>query len=116
MKITLNIECNNLDEMLYIQEALAQQRSSTPMPHIHNTSAPAQLVIAKDMTTPVKERVNISPGESSITKMGVDMKKAMMAGVGSGAFTDNYTGKSLKYLQLMWKRGEVKFDGKDFYK
>lgn len=113
MKITLTIECGNVDEMLYIQEALAQQRNTA------STSALTPELIAVATTrgiVPVKERANVSPGESTITKMGVDMKKAMMAGVGSGAFASDYKGKSLKYLQLMWKRGEIKFDGKDFYK
>lgn len=109
MKITLNIECDSVEEYEHTLCSLAPK----PLPTFTPLTTEEK---ARDSPPPIKERANVSPGESSITKMGANMKRAMLAGVGSGSFTDNYTGKSLKYLQLLWKRGEVKFDGKDFYK
>lgn len=114
MKITLNIECDSTEEYQGALHRLTQQ-NATPKPLATFTPLTTGEKVKYGLT-PAKERANVSPGEPSITKMGADMKKSMMAGVGSGAFAENYNGKSLKYLQLMWKRGEIKFDGVEFYK
>ena len=104
MKTTITVECDNDAETFAVMHRLLGT----------NTIATPPVEPTKVKT--VVERPNVSPGDSSITKMGQDMKKAMLAAVGSGAFKPNYDGKSLKYLQLLWKRGEIKFDGKEFYK
>lgn len=124
MKITLNIECNNLDEMLYIQEALVQQRSipvqtvaTERVNDVTTTTEFTQLTDEQKKTwvAPVKERPNVSPGTPTVSKMGADRKQAIFAGVRAGDFVNGYSGVSLPYLQLLWSRGEVRFDGQDFY-
>lgn len=112
MKITLNIECDSTEEYQGALHRLTQQNTMMEPIEIKEATEEGRLEVRPS----IKERANVSPGEPSITKMGADMKKSMMAGVGSGAFAENYNGKSLKYLQLMWKRGEIKFDGVEFYK
>lgn len=77
---------------------------------------PLQSLTPTPTTVSKPARANVSPGEPPITKMGKDMKVSMLAAVGSFAFGPNYNGKSLKYLQLMCKRGELRYDGKEYYK
>lgn len=109
MKIHMDIEFDSLKEAADFMNG----RLSLPVSPQGASSGTLPSGLTKLPPTP---RANVSPGESPITKMGADMKKAMLAAVGSNAFAPNYKGKSLKYLQLLWKRGEICFDGKEFYK
>lgn len=112
MKITVNIECDSLHEFQLIQDSI---QAVTQSPAQTTTFEPATIA-APAPPPPAQERHNVSPGEPSIIKMGAETKRSMLAGVGSGAFGAGYNGKSIEYLRLLWKRGEVKFDGKEFYK
>lgn len=73
-----------------------------------------QLGVGKTHTEPApnEERENTSPGASSITKIGSKAKDAIIATLKAGAQPGTqYT----EHLKLLWARGEVMFDGTDYY-
>lgn len=58
------------------------------------------------------ERKNVSPGEPSITKIGSGAKETIIHALNTGTpLGDRYT----EHLKLLWARGEIKFDGDEFY-
>jgi hypothetical protein len=58
------------------------------------------------------ERVNVSPGKSSITKIGSATKEELLTQLRQGTQPQ---AKYLEHLKLLWERGEVKFDGEVWY-
>ena len=58
------------------------------------------------------ERKNVSPGPSSITKIGSETKAMLLLDVGCNK---QPPAKYAEHLKLLWSRGEVKFDGKEWY-
>lgn len=58
-------------------------------------------------------RPNVSPGKSSITKIGSDTKTSILAGLANNGVQPPT--KYTEHLKLLWSRGEVKFDGKEYY-
>lgn len=57
-------------------------------------------------------RKNVSPGEPSITKIGEKAKEHILNSLRAGAQP------AIMYhdhLKLLWKRGEIKFDGEEYY-
>jgi hypothetical protein len=102
MKITMNIECDNASEAAEILQRIGRGNEAKQV-----------------LNVPVvlhEERRNVSPGTSSITKIGATTKTAILAGVGMGAYAPNYKGKHLEHLKLLWSRREIGFDGSEFYK
>jgi len=60
---------------------------------------------------PVK-RSNVSPGKSSITKIGSATKEDLMTLLQANK---QPAMKYEEHLKLLWERGEVKFDGEGWY-
>ena len=58
------------------------------------------------------ERKNVSPGEPSITKIGVNTEGALFGVLRAGGQPE---AKFAEHMKLLWKRGKVKFDGKEYY-
>lgn len=61
----------------------------------------------------VAARANVSPGEPTITKIGKDTKAALLADIAHDG--SQPVAKWAEHMKLLWKRGEVKFDGEDYY-
>lgn len=59
------------------------------------------------------ERANVNPGKSTITKIGTETKQHIF---NSLANNDHPGPKYVQHLKLLWERGEIKFDGQEFYK
>lgn len=57
-------------------------------------------------------RVNISPGAPVTSKVLVPTKNTILFRLNEGIQPGE---KYLEAAKLMWSRGEIKFDGKDFY-
>ena len=61
---------------------------------------------------PVTRRLNDNPGKSMITRIGTETKKEILSMLHGGAQPPkHYT----EHMKLLWERGEVKFDGKEWY-
>lgn len=60
------------------------------------------------------DRPNVSPGEPSITKIGAESKERILKWVREpGSYLD--TTKFAEHLKLLWKRGEIKFSGTEYF-
>lgn len=61
---------------------------------------------------PPAPRFNYNPGKSMITRIGTETKKELLSMLHGGVQPD---AKWQEHLKLLWERGEVKFDGKEWY-
>lgn len=57
-------------------------------------------------------RPNISPGEPSIGKIGSETKATLLSLIGNN---QQPASKWHEHAKLLWKRGEIKFDGAEYY-
>lgn len=78
-----------------------------------------KLIIGVDPAVPGTEktvvtevRPNVDPGKPSITKIGADTKTSLLAGLFKNVQPQ---AKYAEHMKLLWSRGEVKFDGKEYY-
>ena len=62
---------------------------------------------------PVEQRKNINPGDPTITKIGSGTKDLILDALRQGQQMPRP--KYDEHLKLLWKRGEVRFDGELFY-
>lgn len=58
-------------------------------------------------------RLNVSPGPSSISKIGENAKLTIMSELRTGDIQPH--AKYAEHLKLLWARGEVKYDGKEYF-
>lgn len=57
-------------------------------------------------------RRNLNPGVSSITKIGSNTKADILAAVADGR---QPAAKFEEHCKLLWERGEIKFDGEEWW-
>ena len=112
MKYMLSFQCATHEEAQAVlaavaaigKEPMACSRQYVPKELLKNT-------LEQVGVTP-SERKNISPGTSSITKIGSGAKETIIHALNTGTpLGDRYT----EHLKLLWARGEIKFDGEVFY-
>ena len=60
----------------------------------------------------IKPRPNVPPGVATISKIGSGTKEELLKMLGQGI---QPPAKYREHLKLLWERGEVKFDGKEFW-
>lgn len=60
----------------------------------------------------LRQRTNVSPGPSSISKIGSATKEELLRMLTHCAQPPT---KYSEHLKLLWERGEVKFDGEEWY-
>jgi hypothetical protein len=58
-------------------------------------------------------RKNINPGDPSISKIGSSTKDVILGDLAAGRQPP--TPKYDEHMKLLWSRGEVKYDGKEYY-
>lgn len=64
------------------------------------------------------ERINVSPGTPSITKIGSNTKEYIINELkisGAPRTLEHFGMKYKEHLKLLWARGEIKFDGTEYY-
>lgn len=119
MRTMISFQCDTLDEARAVIDAVAaigkephacskQYMDSKQL--LKNT---LELVGAKPAGEDLPPRKNVSPGEPSITKIGTATKKIILADLQVGEQLPRQ--KYDEHLKLLWKRGEVKFDGDEYY-
>lgn len=57
-------------------------------------------------------RPNVDPGKPSIRKIGAEAKQSILGGLAEGF---QPLAKYIEHCKLLWSRGEIKFDGKEWY-
>ena len=67
--------------------------------------------VAEPETTS-SERPNTNPGDPTITKIGATTEAELIRMIEHGA---QPPAKYLAHMRLLWRRGKVKFDGKEWY-
>ena len=121
MKYMLSFQCATQEEAQAVLSAVA---AIGKQPHACSRQyiEPSQLSekelseIAAQGATSVNtapyQRKNVSPGEPSITKIGMNTEGALFGVLRAGGQPE---AKYAEHLKLLWKRGKVKFDGKEYY-
>ena len=111
MKYMLSFQCDTHEEAQAVlaavaaigKEPMACSRQYVPKEELQDREAIDGIPVA---------RKNVSPGEPSITKIGSGAKETIIHALNTGTpLGDRYT----EQLKLLWKRGKVKFDGKEYY-
>ena len=111
MKYMLSFQCGTHEEAQAVlaavaaigKEPMACSRQYVPKEELQDREMIDKVPVA---------RKNVSPGEPSITKIGEKAKEHILNSLRAGAQP------AIMYhdhLKLLWKRGEVKFDGKEYY-
>ena len=120
MRTMISFQCDTLDEARAVIDAVAaigkephacSKQYMEPKELLKNT---LELVGAKPAAEDLPPRKNVSPGEPSITRL------VMTGGPVVEIFDCLKQGtqppeKYAEQMKLLWKRGEVKFDGKEYY-
>lgn len=70
----------------------------------HGEATPTECVLGN--------RKNVSPGEPSIVKIGSNTKEHILEKLQAGFGVED---KYEEHAKLLWSRGEIKFDGTDYY-
>ncbi len=105
MKYMLSFQCATHEEAQAVLAAVAAI-GKEPM------ACSRQYVPKEEIVKPAAERKNISPGTPSITKIGSGAKETIIHALNTGTpLGDRYT----EHLKLLWARGEIKFDGTEYY-
>ena len=111
MKYMLSFQCDTHEEAQAVlaavaaigKEPMACSRQYVPKEELQTREAIDKVPVA---------RKNVSPGTSSITKIGSGAKETIIHALNTGTpLGDRYT----EHLKLLWARGEIKFDGEVFY-
>ena len=139
MKISINIEVDSTDEA---HEVIARLRETTngwiELKKVRGITQAERAIAAEESgretgantdsgkkadTDEMRQsshpatRPNVSPGEPSIVKIGTKSHDEIINDLKhSDRDPSEYAkGKLTEHLKLLWKRGEVKFDGEKYY-
>ena len=132
MKITITVEVSSPDEAKVIIDRMSRTTNAwTDLQEARDELAAKETVTRstpEERTDDTKllhfrgsdekgvERKNVSPGVSLITKIGSTTKEDLLRRLDGAPATLEYLGvKYTEHLKLLWSRGEVKFDGKEYY-
>lgn len=105
-KIMISFQCDTNEEATAILEAVAALGKE---PH----ACSKRYVEPEEIKDVPAERKNISPGPSSITKIGSNTLEQIL-----GMVQDGHQPPRPKYdehLKLLWSRSKVKYDGENYY-
>lgn len=72
----------------------------------------AKPVAAEPVNTAPESRPNVTPGPSTISKIGAETKTSILLALSHSA---QPSARYAEHLKLLWSRGEVKFDGKEYW-
>ncbi len=111
MKYMLSFQCDTHEEAQAVlaavaaigKEPMACSRQYVPKEELQARDAIDKVPVARE---------NVSPGEPSITKIGMNTEGALFGLLRAGGQPE---AKYTEHMKLLWKRGKVKFDGKEYY-
>ena len=130
MKITITVEVSSPDEAKVIIDRMSRTTNAwTDLQEARDELAAKEVATRstceEKMTTAdikpsiviasedVAARANVSPGTPLITKIGKDTTDAILLALKEGIPQPSV--KYKEHLKLLWKRGVIKFDGKEYY-
>ena len=111
MKYMLSFQCDTHEEAQAVlaavaaigKEPMACSRQYVPKEELQTREAIDKIPVA---------RKNVSPGEPSIMKIGSGTLAIVRGMLKDG---NQPPERYNEHLKLLWKRGEIKFDGKEYY-
>lgn len=111
MKYMLSFQCGTHEEAQAVlaavaaigKEPMACSRQYVPKEELQDREMIDKVPVA---------RKNISPGEPTITKIGEKAKEHILNSLRAD---EQPAIMYHDHLKLLWKRGEIKFDGEQFY-
>ena len=111
MKYMLSFQCDTHEEAQAVltavaaigKEPMACSRQYVPKEELQDREAIDKIPVA---------RKNVSPGTPSITKIGSGTRETIIHALATGTPLGERYAEPLK---LLWKRGEICFDGEKFY-
>ena len=106
MRITIQITCDDVKDAQDVIARLSRPKNWTDMVET-KTSEP------KSASTPAPApRLNVSPGESKLTKIGGETREMLLKLIKDN---EQPAEKWIEHCRLLWSRNEIKFDGMVFY-
>lgn len=118
MRTMISFQCDTIEEAQAILEAakaLGKEPHACSKQYMDSKQLlknTLELVGVKPAAEDLPPRKNVSPGEPSITKIGMNTEGALFGVLRAGGQPE---AKYAEHLKLLWKRGKVKFDGEQFY-
>ena len=111
MKYMLSFQCGTHEEAQAVLAAVAAI-GKEPMA-CSRQYVPKEELQTREMIDKVPvARKNISPGEPTITKIGEKAKEHILNSLRAD---EQPAIMYHDHLKLLWKRGEIKFDGEEYY-
>ena len=111
MKYMLSFQCGTHEEaqaVLAAVAAIGKEPMACSRQYVPKEELQTSVMIDK---VPVA-RKNISPGEPTITKIGEKAKEHILNSLRAD---EQPAIMYHDHLKLLWKRGEIKFDGEEYY-
>ena len=116
MRFNFYISCENDQEARdcidFIAEMTAKRDTAQSFSERHGTTPEGSAAVQPVSSGRSTERPNLDPGKPSITKIGGSTRDEILTRV-----RDNLqpNPKFTEHCKLLWSRGEIKFDGKEWY-
>lgn len=128
MKFNFYISCENADEaqrcIKFIDE-MTRSREEVA----RDAGVPTRATLRRDPVADERtdghfaERENVDPGLTACTRIGSDTKELLLKELPGRGHDMEHLGKKIKrnaeqtgqLVQLLWDRGEIRFDGTEFY-
>ena len=110
MKFMISFQCDTVEEARAVVDAVAAIGKEPLKTSREIDDVEKVLTVSKEAKPAA--RPNIDPGASTITKIGGATFSTIMNDLHRGLQPGP---KYTEHLKLLWKRGEVKFDGSNWY-
>ena len=117
MKTMISFQCDTIEEaqaVLEAAKALGKEPHACSKQYMDSKELLKNTLEQVGVTpTEGEPRKNINPGEPTITKIGSGTRDVILADLKAGRQLP--LPKYAEHLKLLWKRGEIKFDGEEYY-
>ena len=104
MKYMISFQCDTVEEAKAVVDAVAAIGKQP--------TTSSRVIDETDNLLTTNERPNFNPGAPTIGKIGTATKETIFAYFKAG---QQPPPKYAEHMKLLWARGEVKYDGTEFY-
>ena len=110
MKFMISFQCDTVEEARAVVDAVAAIGKEPTKTSRVIDDVEKVLAVSDDDSKPAA-RPNINPGESKMKRLSGQAYNFVIVQLGLGKQPEGYA----EHLKLLWTRGEVKFDGSNWY-
>ena len=118
MRTMISFQCDTAEEAIAVIEAvrkIGKEPHACSKKYVDSEELLQNTLRQVGVEKKVEEeppRQNVSPGPSAISKIGEKAKTYLLNELKGGGQPE---AKYAEHLKLLWSRGEIKFDGKEYY-